>query len=129
MSAGPPLPDFVGHQKSEAEAWAQQAGIQLNEVTAHRSDTPAGTILSEKPKPGSPLSKGQVVTIVISPGPPMVAIPNVSGMPFGQAIHVLKQLGFKVQVQHIGPFKRVIDYNPKDQAPQGSVITLVVGAP
>jgi serine/threonine-protein kinase len=128
-SAGPPLPDFVGQPKTVAEAWAQANGVQLDEVTANHSDQPAGTVIKQSLKAGSAFTKGQVITIDISPGPPMVAIPSVTGLKVGQAVRILKHLGFVVQFQPTGPFNVVDSYSPTGQAPKGSTITLVIGFP
>jgi eukaryotic-like serine/threonine-protein kinase len=129
VSAGPPFPNFTGQQKTIAEQWAAANGVALNEVTARSSDQPAGTVLRQSLAPGSAFTKGQVVTIVISPGPPMVTIPNVDGMRIGKAIRTLQNLGFQVQVHQVGPFATVFDYTPAGQATKGSTITLFVGLP
>jgi eukaryotic-like serine/threonine-protein kinase len=129
VSTGPPFPDFVGQQKAVAEQWAAANGVSLNEVTVHSSNQPAGTVLHQSLAPGRAFTKGQVVTIKISPGPPMVAIPNVDGMRIGKAIHTLRSLGFQVQVHRVGPFGTVFDYSPGGQAIKGSTITLFVGLP
>jgi serine/threonine-protein kinase len=129
VSAGPPFPNFVGQQKAVAEQWAAANGVSLNEVTAHASNQPAGTVLRQSLAPGRAFTKGQVVTIVISPGPPMVAIPNVDGMPAGKAIRTLQGLGFLVTVTRAGPFGTVFNYSPQGQATKGSTITLFVGLP
>jgi serine/threonine-protein kinase len=128
VSTGPPMPDFVGQDKGAAEAWAGQNHVQLNEVAAKKSDKPAGIVVHQSVPPGRPFSENQVITIVYSPGPPMVAIPNVDGMKVDQAVRVLERLGFNVSVNGgFGFFKTVVDYNPKDQAPKGSTITLQLG--
>ena len=129
VSAGPPLPDFVGQQKAVAEQWAAANGVSLNEVTAHRGDQPAGTIIRQSVAAGSAFTKGQVITIVISPGPPMVAIQNVDGMKVARAVRVLRQLGFQVQVNQVVPFGTVFNYSPQGQAPKGSTITVFAGLP
>ena len=129
VSAGPPLPNFVGQQKAVAEQWASANGVSLNEVTAKSSDQPAGTVLKQSVAPGSAFSKGQVITIDISPGPPMVTIPDVNGMKVDQAVSTLEKLGFQVTVDRVGPFNSVFNYSPTGQAPKGSTITLQVGFP
>jgi eukaryotic-like serine/threonine-protein kinase len=129
VSAGPPLPDFVGQQKAVAEQWASANGVSLNEVTAKSSDQPAGTVLKQSVAPGSAFSKGQVITIDISPGPPMVTIPNVDGMKVAEAVSTLEKLGFQVTVDRVGPFNSVFGYSPTGQAPKGSTITLQAGFP
>jgi len=128
LSAGPPLPDFVGQQKAVAEQWAAANGVKLNEVTS-ASDQPTDTVIKQSLHPGSAFTAGQVITVTISPGPPMVAVPNVDGQRIPKAVSILRGLGFVVQINPVGPFNVVFDYNPKDQAPKGSTITLTTGLP
>jgi len=129
LSAGPPLPNFVGQQKAVAEQWAAANGVKLNEVTAAHSDQPVGTVVKQSAPPGSAFTNGEVITIVISPGPPMVQIPNVDGLRVARATSILRGLGFVVQINQVGPFDVVFDYNPKGQATKGSTITLTTGLP
>src|SRR5437773_6888244 len=124
VSAGPPMPDFVGQPQEAAQGWASANGVSLNVVTAAKSDMPAGTITHQSLSPGSAFTRGQVVTITISPGPPMVPIPNVDGQSVAQATHVLEKLGFSVNVNQVGPVDNVFNYSPNNQAPKGSTITL-----
>jgi len=129
LSAGPPLPNFVGQDKGVAEAWAAADGVKLNEVTAAHSDQPAGMVVKQSTPPGSAFTNGEVITIVISPGPPMVSIPNLDGQRVPKATSILRRLGFVVQINQVGPFNVVFDYNPQGQAPKGSTITLTTGLP
>jgi len=129
LSAGPPVPNFVGQQKAVAEQWAAANGVKLNEVTAAHSDQPAGTVVKQSAPPGSAFTKGEVITIQFSPGPPMAQIPNVDGLRVAKAASILRHLGFVVQIHQIGPFDVVFDYNPKGQAIKGSTITLTTGLP
>jgi eukaryotic-like serine/threonine-protein kinase len=129
VSAGPPIPNFVGQPKQAAEGWAAANGVKLNEVTAHSSNQPAGTVIRQSPAAGGAFTQGQVITIYFSPGPPMVAIPNVDGMRIGRAMRTLQALGFQVQVQQVGPLNTVFNYSPQGQAPKGSTITLQTGLP
>jgi eukaryotic-like serine/threonine-protein kinase len=127
VSAGPPLPNFVGQQNTDAEQWAQQNGVSLNEVADTKSGQPQGTITQQSPAPGSAVARGEVITISVSNGPANVGVPNVDGMDVGQATQILQQLGFQVNVNQVGPTQTVFHQSPSDQAPQGSTITLWVG--
>jgi serine/threonine-protein kinase len=130
VSAGPPLPNFVGQQQSAAQAWAQANGVSVNVQQDQSSNQPQGTITRQAPAPNTPVTKGEVVTVYVSPGPPQVAIPNVDGKSLLQAYRVLRQLGFQVTTQRVGPFGRtVFNYSPNGQAPKGSTITLQYGLP
>ena len=127
VSAGPPMPDFVGQPQEAAQGWASANGVSLNVVTAAKSDEPAGTIIDQSLRPGNAFTRGQVITITISPGPPMVPIPNVDGQSVADATRTLKNLGFSVNVNQVGPVDNVFNYSPNTQAPKGSTITLWVG--
>jgi serine/threonine-protein kinase len=131
VSAGPPLPDFVGQQLSAAQQWASANGVSINEQPAPPSSTePQGTITRQTPGPNTAITKGEVVTVYVSPGPPNVSIPNVDGENVLQAYHQLEQLGFQVTAQQAGPFGHtVFNYSPAGQAPKGSTITIYYGLP
>ena len=126
VSAGPPMPDFVGQPQAAAEGWSQANGVSLDVVTV-KSDVPAGTIIRQSQPPGSAFTKGQVIKITVSAGPPTVAIPNVDGLRVGRATHILEKLGFSVTVNQVGPLDTVFHHSPDGQAPKGSTITLWVG--
>jgi serine/threonine-protein kinase len=128
VSAGPPLPSFVGQQFAAAQGAAAQGGYQLQQVLDTSSTQPQGTIISQSPLPGTPITKGEVVTVHVSNGPPMVPIPDVTNQPVAQATQILQQAGFQVQVTTgVLGSGTVTSESPTGQAPKGSTITLVVG--
>jgi serine/threonine-protein kinase len=127
VSAGPPVPDFVGQPQAAAEEWASANGVKLDEVTTTKSDAPAGTITHQSPPPGSAFTQGQVIIITISAGPPTVAIPDVDGLKADRATRILEKLGFSVNVNQVGPLDTVFNHSPSGQAPKGSTITLWAG--
>jgi len=126
VSAGPPVPDFVGQPQGAADGWAQANGVSLDVVTA-KSDAPAGTIIHQSLPPGSAFTRGQVIIVTVSAGPPTVAIPDVDGLPVDRATHILEKQGFSVTVNQVGPLDTVFHHSPDGQAPKGSTITLWVG--
>jgi len=129
VSAGPPLPDFVGQQVGAAQGTAQAGGYQIQQVADATSSQPQGTITSQSPAPGTPITKGEVVTVHVSNGPPQVAIPNVVGQPLATAVQTLMQAGFQVQVSRQTVFgsHRVASESPTGQAPKGTTITIGEG--
>jgi eukaryotic-like serine/threonine-protein kinase len=130
VSAGPPLPNFVGQNQSAAQQWTGANGVSLNVQPDAKNSQPQGTITRQSPAPNTPVSKGEVITVYVSPGPPNVAIPNVDGQGVLQAYHRLRALGFQVTTQQAGPFgKTVFNYSPSGQAPKGSTITIYYGLP
>src|SRR5207249_1056104 len=115
VSAGPPVPDFVGQPQAAADGWAQANGIKLDVVTV-KSDVPAGTITHQSLPAGSAFTRGQVIIVTISAGPPTVAIPNVDGLPVDRATHILEKLGFSVTINQVGPLDTVFHHSPDGQA-------------
>ncbi len=127
VSAGVPLPNFVGQQIGAAQGAASAGGFSLNQVTVSNSAQQAGTIIRQSPDANTPVTSGEVVTVWVSAGPQQVPVPNVQGMNVDQAEQALAAAGFNVTVNQFGPGHRVITYSPTGNAPQGSTITLNVG--
>jgi len=127
VSEGPPLPSFVGQNVQAIQAWAGQNGIQLNVQQDTNSDQPQGTITRQSPAANTPITQNETVTVFVSTGPPQVNIPDVTGHNVNDARKQLEQAGFKVNVNKIGPFNKVLTENPTGQAPKGTTITLFTG--
>ncbi len=127
VSAGPPLPNFVGQNEQAIQLWAAQNDIQLNVQQAANSVQPQGTITQQSPAANTPITQNETVTIMVSNGPPQVSIPNVDGQSLNDARTTLHQLGFKVTIKKFGPFNKVFNYSPSGQAAKGSTITLYSG--
>jgi beta-lactam-binding protein with PASTA domain/tRNA A-37 threonylcarbamoyl transferase component Bud32 len=130
VSAGPPLPDFVGIPFSQAQGEAGSVGVTLQMEMVAKSNTPAQTVLRQSPAAGSAIKSGEVVVVWVSPGPPQVAVPDVQGMSQQQAIQTLQAAGFQVSVNDtfggaVG--QKVTSYSPTGQAPKGSTITINIG--
>ncbi|MFA6004158.1 MAG: PASTA domain-containing protein [Elusimicrobiota bacterium] len=60
------MPDFLRKNSAEVEAWANAAGIQLEEKKDLTSPFAYGTVLSQTPAPDSALSAGAKVSVVMS---------------------------------------------------------------
>jgi serine/threonine-protein kinase len=127
VSAGVPLPNFVGAQIGDAQGAAQSGGFSLNQQPDNSSSQPAGTITRQSPAPGTPITPGEVVTVWVSAGPQQVPVPDVQGMNLNAAEQALSQAGFNVSVNQVLPGNRVLAYSPTGTAPQGSTITITVG--
>jgi eukaryotic-like serine/threonine-protein kinase len=133
VSAGQPLPNFVGQQLSTAQAIAATGGYSINPVGDNSSAQPAGTVTGQSPAQGTPITSGEVVTLNVSTGQGSqggqgdVTIPDVQGETASQAQSVLQAAGFNVQVSQ-GLFgQKVTSYSPTGQAPPGTTITITIG--
>jgi serine/threonine-protein kinase len=126
--AGPPVPNLVGqNEQAVQQNWAQPNGVTLNVQQDTASTQPQGIITRQDPAPNSPMPAGQTVTVWVSNGPAMVAVPNVQGEDIGKAVHDLRNAGFNVDPHRVGPTKRVIYFRPTGSAPQGSTIQVYYG--
>jgi eukaryotic-like serine/threonine-protein kinase len=127
VSAGSPVPDFIGQPEGVAQGWASANGVSLDVRTTTKSDAPAGTITYQSLSAGSAFARGQVITIKVSAGPPLVKVPDVNGLSVARATQILGKRGFSVTINQVGPLDNVFNHSPSDQAPKGSTITLWVG--
>ena len=74
------LPNEIGSSKQSAVAAFQKLGFKVAKPSfQHDPSIQSGDVVSESPRPGTTLSKGSLVNLVISLGPPDVSIPNVVG--------------------------------------------------
>jgi serine/threonine-protein kinase len=127
ISAGPPLPNFVGQQLSAAQAAASSGGYAINPVNDSKSQEPAGTVISQSPAANTPITPSEVVTVHVSLGPQQVSIPDVTGLSVEHAQKELEEAGFQVTINQVTPGHHVLSYSPTGSAAQGSMITLDVG--
>ncbi len=132
VSKGPTpiaVPTVVGQTKDAAAKALADAGL----AAAYAPDVfdktvPAGVVLAQDPATGT-LTKGGKVTLTVSKGPRMVAVPSFIGKQVGAAEAELKALGFVVEKKEIlgGFFGTVRDQSPVNkEVPEGSTITLTV---
>jgi beta-lactam-binding protein with PASTA domain/tRNA A-37 threonylcarbamoyl transferase component Bud32 len=133
VSKGPQpvdVPTLTGRTSADAESALHALRLVAVYAPGRYDDTaPAGTVLSQTPSQGT-LLPGQKVTLVLSKGPELIAVPSVVGRQIGDARSVLEGLGFQVRRSNIlGGFfgtVRVQDPPGGSKAPKGSTITLTV---
>jgi eukaryotic-like serine/threonine-protein kinase len=126
VSAGIGLPDFAGQPKRAAEQWMQQHQLQAQEQAQTSTSQAPDNVIKQSPAAGTAVRQGEVITLYISTGPPVVRIPSLTGMSVRDASGELKALGFQVSVIGFG-HGRVLAYQPTGQAAKGSTITLLAG--
>jgi eukaryotic-like serine/threonine-protein kinase len=124
------LQDWTGQPADQAVAALKGAKLKVDATTQHWSDTvPKGSVISQSPATGT-LFQGDPVTLVVSKGPQLVAVPDVIGRQEGRATSILRDLGFDVQIERaFGGFfgtVRLQSVDPGTEAPKGSTITLTV---
>jgi eukaryotic-like serine/threonine-protein kinase len=74
------MPKLVGTSFDSAQRIASSLGLELKVVDKlYSMQYPANTIARQMPPPGTPLKMGQRVHVLVSLGPPQVAVPNLVG--------------------------------------------------
>ncbi|MFI2289712.1 Stk1 family PASTA domain-containing Ser/Thr kinase [Streptomyces niveus] len=131
VSKGRPvhMPDVTGQSEEEATASLEDAGLDVK-IAAERVNSPedAGSVAEQSAKEGSRLARGDTVTLTISKGPRMIAVPDVTGKSIDDARAELTDAGFEVEVDRSFPFlddtvaKQSVDGG--GTAAEGSTITI-----
>ncbi|MFJ8823248.1 Stk1 family PASTA domain-containing Ser/Thr kinase [Streptomyces sp. NPDC102467] len=133
ISKGAPVdvPDVTGESEDDAVAELQEAGLEA-EIDTKRvnSDEDKGDVARQSPSDGR-LAEGDTVTLVISKGPPMVEVPDVTGMSVDDAHAKLEGAGFDVDEDRglLGLFGDTVksqSVEGGDEAPKGSTIKITI---
>ncbi len=84
ISSGPPMvtvPNVLGLTQTAATTAITEPKLTLGKVTQQNSNTVVtGNVISQDPASGGSTAEGSPVNLVVSSGPPMVAVPNVVGL-------------------------------------------------
>ncbi len=132
VSKGPApvkIVSVVGKTFDDAKSYYENAGLVVARAPDDQfsSKIPAGSVVSQDPKSGS-LAKGETITLTVSKGPEMVAVPGVSGMSASDAKKALQDAGFKVTIEKHFFGKTVWGTNPGagSSEPKGSTVILIL---
>ena len=139
--AAKPVPDLSGMTLGQAKTALQDAGLDLGSATQGPSnDFDAGLIFQQDPAAGDAVPEGTLVDVVVSTGPEMVAVPDVSTtcLSIGGARNALKAVGLALVLSpDTAPanpacpnLTRIVAQDPAagTQVPFGSSVTVFQGA-
>ena len=92
------MPNLRGLKQSDAIDRLQKMGLRLGSAYETFSDEDSGTVISQDPRSGTRITKGQSVDITVSKGQKVkkVTVPNVKGVPSDRAHTMLEGSGLKV---------------------------------
>jgi serine/threonine-protein kinase len=137
VSTGPKkieVPAVTGQSQESATAELIAVGFEVDVQEKESQDDEPGTVLSQDPKAGSELEKGEKVTITVAVEPKEVDVPNVIGRSEGTATSTLTSAGLTVVVQEesvTSPSRDgvVIDQDPGagSRVKRGGRVTITVG--
>lgn len=133
VSKGPEpvdVPSVTGRSLATATSSIEGADLEVARADdAYSTSVPKGSVVSQSPASGS-LVPGGTVTLTVSRGPEMVAVPDVEGLTRAGATKKLEDAGFTVAVQTFlgGPIDEVRASRPGGgtSAPKGSKVTILV---
>ena len=130
------VPNVVGRSQSTAVRRLRAAGFHVRTVYVP-STQPRGTVVAQRPAPGTSLRRDSRVRINVSNGPnakPAKAVPDVSGEDEATARSDLEAAGFRVTVVDQPTTDEnedgiVLDQDPPagTSVPAGSLVTIYVG--
>lgn len=133
VSKGPqpvPVPTVTGRSADAATSALEDAGLKATRAEdAYSTSVPKGSVISQSPANGT-LTPGGTVTLTVSKGPEMVAVPKVEGLSKAAATSKLEAAGFTVTSQSFlgAPLDEVRASRPGGgaEAPKGSTVTILV---
>lgn len=131
VSRGPALdvPDVLGSERAQAAATLRESGfrVEFADRGVH-SQQDKGTVARQSAGRGDKLGKGDTVTLTLSLGPEMIAVPDVTGENVDDAKRELTALGFEVEVKKpfLFPQDTVESQSVAagEKAPKGSTVTI-----
>lgn len=130
VSDGPapvPVPsDLAGRTYDEAVAILRARGFGATRAEVFSDTVEAGKVVGTDPPAGQPAPKGATVTVNVSKGPEMVAVPSVVGVTVEVASQRLQAAGLVPSVENYGPGRTVRASDPVagTQVRKGSKVTL-----
>jgi serine/threonine-protein kinase len=95
------VPQLTGRNINEVRAQLQQLGLTAVEQYKD-SEQPADIVIDQSPKPGAGVGKDAEIKLVVSKGPPLIALPDLTNQPCQQAAQTLQGMNLRVR----------IDFNP-----------------
>ncbi len=127
------VPDVVGLTLEEASEVLASAELTVGPITERTSDEyEAGLVIEQSPEEGDEAPEGSEVSLVISLGPDVSEVPDLVGMTESDALRVVRQAGFEIDIQREYnsdvPDGQVFRQAPEagEMAPPETVITIVV---
>jgi beta-lactam-binding protein with PASTA domain len=94
------VPRVTGIAVESAKFQLQDAKL-TSTVTRLDAQKPKGIVVAQVPKPGKEVPRGTSVALVVSNGPPRVAMPDLVGLAKADAVQALQANGLKPKLQEV----------------------------
>lgn len=124
------VPKVVGIRYQAAQFQLHQAKLG-SKLVRRAAKRPKGIVVAQTPRAGKSVPQGTAVALVVSNGPPGVAMPDVTGLAAADAVRALQARGLKPTLQQVAssqPPGTVIAQTPAagKRAKRGTPVTLQV---
>jgi len=126
------IPDVHDQSQPDAQTALAKFPFQISVVQQTSDSVPNGNVIGTDPSAGSQVKRGQTVRLLVSSGPAIIDVPDVTGQSQGDATQTLTNASFKVAVRQeisddVDP-GTVIDQQPagNDHAAKFSTVTITV---
>jgi eukaryotic-like serine/threonine-protein kinase len=111
------VPSFVGLTLTDAQALANQKGINVTVAGAQQASGAPNTVLSQDPAAGAAIAPGGIVKLTLVSGPETVAVPDLRGRTETEAFNQLAaaglQIGTKTEVfDPVVPAGQIVSQSP-----------------
>jgi eukaryotic-like serine/threonine-protein kinase len=111
------VPDVLGDSLRTAQQEAEAAGLEVVVASEEfNSDVPANQIISQSLRPGTDAEEGSAIRVVLSRGPDLRPVPEVTGLGEDAAVRQLEEAGFRPRIlreyHETIPEGRVIEQSP-----------------
>ena len=94
------IPDLTGVAIAEAGARLSALGLVSTEQgRLHHGEIPAGAVVAQRPLPGQLARAGDTIVLTASAGIETRRVPDLAGLPGGEAAALLTRLGFDIDVE------------------------------
>jgi serine/threonine-protein kinase len=125
------VPDVTGKTLADATKDLQAAGLKVTSTEEYSETVPKGQVISQTPDPAVYFDAGSTVKLVISKGPEIIIVPDVTDMMEADAKAELINKGLKVQVVYMdSPDDGIVLTQsplPNASAKRGDTVTITVG--
>jgi serine/threonine-protein kinase len=120
------VPNVDGMTLVLATAELHHLGFVVSHTRAFSAPVAPDDVISSTPAAKAVAAKGSTISLVISRGPRMVAVPDVTGESIQDAIKAIKAAGLAANPHEVLPFGpgKVLQESPTGRQPLGTTITL-----
>ncbi|HEX4979531.1 MAG TPA: PASTA domain-containing protein [Acidimicrobiales bacterium] len=121
------IPSFADRAYDAVRGLLENLGFVPKKEEAFDDKVEKGQVISTRPSEGERAQPGDEVLVVVSKGPELVAVPDVSGMTVTEADEKLRSVGLVASGVQGSPTKLVVASTPRagTSVKKGSGVTLV----